>query len=1727
MADKSKRKAISFMLENLDAKDLKCFYVQLRNRKEEPRVPRNKVEGKDYLDITDVLVSTFTEDGAVREAERILRKLCLNDEADDLVKETGGQSSAPGSSDAVGSSCGAAGSLFPEEAGRTREKLRRTLRCFSEEELKTFNWFLIGGFEHKKRFLHLRWSTDEEDTVVQMMRTFGPQSVNVAEEILIKMKRHDLVQMLSDTSSGSKDESGGTTSVQGKQSTVEFPSADKVSNEEARRTREKLRRTLRCLSTEELNAFNWFQIGGLKHPRRIQRSRDVEDTVAEMMRTFGPQSVNVAEEILIKMKRHDLVQMLSDTSSGSKDESGGTTSVQGKQSTVEFPSADKVSNEEARRTREKLRRIVRCLRQEELNTFNWFLTGRFKHPRRIQHSQWSTDEEDTVVQMMRTFGPQSVNVAEEILIKIKRHDLVQMLSDTSSGSKDESGGTTSVQAVGSSSGAAGSLFPEEARRTREKLRRTLRCLGQEELKTFNWFLIVRLKHSGQIQHSRWSTDKEDTVYQMMRTFGPQSVNVAEEVLMKMKRQVLVQMLSDTSSGSKDESGGTTSVQGKQSTVEFPSADKEEARNSREKLRRIVSCFSEEELKTFNWFLIGGLEHNKRFLHFRWSRDVKDTVAEMMRTFGPQSVNVAEEILIKMKRHDPVQMLSDTSSGSKDESGGTTSVQGKQSTVEFPSADKVSNEEARRTREKLRRIVRCLSEEELNTFNWFLIGGLERNKRFLHLRWSTDEEDTVAEMMRTFGPQSVNVAEEILIKMKRHDLVQMLSDTSSGSKGESGGTTSVQAGGSSSGAAGSLFPEEARRTSEEKLRRTLWCLSEEELNTFNWFLIEGLKSLGYMRHLEWSTDVEDTVYQMMRTFGPQSVNVAEEILIKMKKHDLVQMLSDTSSGSKGESGGTASVQAVGSSSGAAGSLFPIYQEETRRTSEEKLRRTLRCFSEEELKTFNWFLIGRLKHPGQIQHLQWSTDEEDTVAEMMETFGPQSVNVAEEILIKMKRHDLVQMLSDTSSGSKDESGGTTSVQGKQSTVEFPSADKEEARRTRKKLRRTLRCLSTEELNTFNWFMIGGLKHPRRIQRSRDEEDTVAQMMRTFGPQSVNVAEEILIMMKRHDLVQMLSDTSSGSKDESGGTTSVQAVGSSSGAAGSLFPEEAGRTREKLRRTLRCFSEEELKTFNWFLIGGLEHNKRFLHLRWSRDVDHTVDQMMRTFGPQSVNVAEEILIKMKRHDLVQMLSDTSSGSKGESGGTTSVQAVGSSSGAAGSLFPEEARRTREKLRRTLRCLSEEELNTFNWFLIARLKHSGQIQHLRWSRDVEDTVAQMMRIFGPQSVNVAEEILIKMKRHDLVQMLSDTSSGPKDESGGTTSVQAVGSSSGAAGSLFPEEAGRTREKLRRTLRCLSTEELKTFNWFLIGGLKCLGYMQHLKWSTDVEGTVAEMMESFGPQSVNVAEEILIKMKRHDLVQMLSDTSSGPKDESGGTTSVQGPEESPEACGSVVQKSALWTKVQPEVSSVDQTTTYSLQSEAGHFECSVSGFRWVCHERVTIKYHLNTWLEHRERLAGTGYTPAGPLLDITITDGKFEEVYLPHWICIAAVGSSPGAAGGSSPGAAGGSSPGAAGGSSSGAAGGSSSGAAGPPPTVQEVEDFLKKNEEVLIQRVNKINVKQILDSLKTKEVINSECYDTIKDTLKSSQDQMREIFRVINSQEGKMKFYKILLEKEPLLMKELKTKM
>ncbi|XP_019121020.2 NACHT, LRR and PYD domains-containing protein 1b allele 2 [Larimichthys crocea] len=98
-------------------------------------------------------------------------------------------------------------------------------------------------------------------------------------------------------------------------------------------------------------------------------------------------------------------------------------------------------------------------------------------------------------------------------------------------------------------------------------------------------------------------------------------------------------------------------------------------------------------------------------------------------------------------------------------------------------------------------------------------------------------------------------------------------------------------------------------------------------------------------------------------------------------------------------------------------------------------------------------------------------------------------------------------------------------------------------------------------------------------------------------------------------------------------------------------------------------------------------------------------------------------------------------------------------------------------------------------------------------------------------------------------------------------------------------------------------------------------------------------------------------------------------------------AKGSQMSPEHDWIKLEPEVNYVD-VPTYRLQSKAGNYECSVSGLRWICKEKVSFKYQFGSWEEHMERIETMQYMAGGPLMDITVIAGKFEEVYLPHWIC-------------------------------------------------------------------------------------------------------------------------------------------
>ncbi|XP_055359491.1 apoptosis-associated speck-like protein containing a CARD isoform X2 [Betta splendens] len=101
MAPKTIKAALAEMLDDLTEDNFHRFCHQLLDRRQEPRVRRNKVEGKRRWDIADVLVSTFTEAKSVGVAVEILEEMGCGDEAQELAKyntEAGGAEAAAGAS---------------------------------------------------------------------------------------------------------------------------------------------------------------------------------------------------------------------------------------------------------------------------------------------------------------------------------------------------------------------------------------------------------------------------------------------------------------------------------------------------------------------------------------------------------------------------------------------------------------------------------------------------------------------------------------------------------------------------------------------------------------------------------------------------------------------------------------------------------------------------------------------------------------------------------------------------------------------------------------------------------------------------------------------------------------------------------------------------------------------------------------------------------------------------------------------------------------------------------------------------------------------------------------------------------------------------------------------------------------------------------------------------------------------------------------------------------------------------------------------------------------------------------------------------------------------------------------------------------------------------------------------------------------------------------------------
>uniref|UniRef100_A0A667X383 PYD and CARD domain containing n=1 Tax=Myripristis murdjan TaxID=586833 RepID=A0A667X383_9TELE len=81
MPPRTIKAAIQDALEDLTEKKFKKFCAALLDRRGEPRVKRSSVEGQDYITIAQVLVSTFTEPGALRITLELLREIDCNEES--------------------------------------------------------------------------------------------------------------------------------------------------------------------------------------------------------------------------------------------------------------------------------------------------------------------------------------------------------------------------------------------------------------------------------------------------------------------------------------------------------------------------------------------------------------------------------------------------------------------------------------------------------------------------------------------------------------------------------------------------------------------------------------------------------------------------------------------------------------------------------------------------------------------------------------------------------------------------------------------------------------------------------------------------------------------------------------------------------------------------------------------------------------------------------------------------------------------------------------------------------------------------------------------------------------------------------------------------------------------------------------------------------------------------------------------------------------------------------------------------------------------------------------------------------------------------------------------------------------------------------------------------------------------------------------------------------------
>ncbi|XP_078101154.1 NACHT, LRR and PYD domains-containing protein 3-like isoform X2 [Sander vitreus] len=260
-------------------------------------------------------------------------------------------------------------------------------------------------------------------------------------------------------------------------------------------------------------------------------------------------------------------------------------------------------------------------------------------------------------------------------------------------------------------------------------------------------------------------------------------------------------------------------------------------------------------------------------------------------------------------------------------------------------------------------------------------------------------------------------------------------------------------------------------------------------------------------------------------------------------------------------------------------------------------------------------------------------------------------------------------------------------------------------------------------------------------------------------------------------------------------------------------------ELLETLEDLGDKELKNFKWYLQQP-DFLKDFPPIPKSRlenaDRPDTVDLMVQTYSHQCVDVAKKVLKRMRRNDLVESLSNTDPEPEGQSAATTS-----------GAVEVDEIEETKNSK--------------------SRPENADRLDH----------VDLMVQTYSHQCVDVANKVLKRMRRNDLVESLSNTDPEPEVE------VDEI------------EETKNSKSRLENADR-----------------------LDH----------VDLMVQTYSHQCVDVANKVLKRMRRNDLVESLSNTDPEPE------VNVDDIEET--------SKNKAASYVHPQAASLSELPTVSRQTE-------------------------------------------------------------------------------------------------------------------------------------------------------------------------------------------------------------